>query len=466
MATVAVSPGCEAERRPDGRYNLHRKIRNYLPFFSQARFHASRARFKGLSGPVGTGKTKAVCYEAIQLAYANAGLLGLLSAPTFPMLRDITWRTMQGILEEEEIPFRFNRGEMRLYLRECGTTILFRSADDPDHLRGTNLAFFGVDELTYCSEEAWMRLEARLREPKAQVLCGFGGWTPKGFDWVYQRFISGTRLKGYEAIIAKPFENVAILTPVPDFYSRLKLSYDQKFYDQEVLGRYLSVFGGAVYYSFDRETNVKPVAYYPMWPVIWSLDFNVSPLSSIIGQLFPIDLHRSQYRLHVLDEISLPDANTPDAFDAFCRKLERFVKPDRRVFVEVYGDPAGNARHTAATKTDWQLIHEAFARHPEFKVSFHVASVAPPVKDRTTAVNSALRNAAGWARLYIHPRCKELIADLERNAWKQDSHGNVMTGQIDKTDPKRTHMADALGYLCHIHFGMNIQGGPQRGLLF
>ena len=53
-----------------------------------------------------------------------------------------------------------------------------------------------------------------------------------------------------------------------------------------------------------------------------------------------------------------------------------------------------------------------------------------------------LRNYAGERRLFINPRCKELIKDLEQVAYKENSQ------VIDKDrDPKRTHLSDALGYL-------------------
>jgi hypothetical protein len=45
--------------------------------------------------------------------------------------------------------------------------ILFRPVEEFERLRGTNLAWFGIDELTYAPEEAWLRLEARLRDPVA-----------------------------------------------------------------------------------------------------------------------------------------------------------------------------------------------------------------------------------------------------------------------------------------------------------
>jgi len=42
---------------------------------------------------------------------------------------------------------------------------------------------------------------------------------------VYRKFIS-TPVEGYEAIKAEPLENRFLLDKVPDFYDRLKASYD------------------------------------------------------------------------------------------------------------------------------------------------------------------------------------------------------------------------------------------------
>jgi hypothetical protein len=46
--------------------------------------------------------------------------------------------------------------------------------------------------------------------------------------------------------------------------------------------------------------------------------------------------------------------------------------------------------------------------------------------------------------MFVHPRCKELIADFEQVSYMEDSM------QIDKDkDRRRTHASDALGYLVH-----------------
>ena len=55
----------------------------YHPLPSQQRFHESRARFKGFSGPIGSGKSQALCQEALKLTYLNPGRTGLIGAPTY-----------------------------------------------------------------------------------------------------------------------------------------------------------------------------------------------------------------------------------------------------------------------------------------------------------------------------------------------------------------------------------------------
>jgi phage terminase large subunit len=118
-------------------------------------FHECGATFKGFSGPVGSGKSQAVCQEAIRLSYQNPGRTGLLGAPTYSMLRDATQSALFEILGENGIPFEYIKSENTLFLKDSKSRILFRSMEDYERLRGSNLAWFGLDELTYTPEEAW-----------------------------------------------------------------------------------------------------------------------------------------------------------------------------------------------------------------------------------------------------------------------------------------------------------------------
>ena len=452
---MTVTPGCSGHQY--GRciqYARESGSATGVPFESQQQFHNSRSRFKGFSGPIGAGKSQALCYEALKLAYVNPGCPGLIGAPTYPMLRDSTQASFLELVEENDVPYRLAKSANTIYLHEPNSWILFRSLDSFERLRGTNLAWFGVDELTYCKPEAWTRLEGRLRNPQAVHRCGFACWTPKGYDWVYQRFISSEKLPGYEGFLAT--QNTALPA---DYYESLKSSYDPRFYQQEALGLYLNVWGGRAYYAFDRQKQQGMVPYSASFPLWWSLDFNVNPMCSLIGQTVIVN-HREQIR--VLDELVLPDSNTPAACEEFLRRTAKW-NSGRPLEVHVYGDATAEHRETSASRTDLQIVRSFFARYPElYQAYFHMPSRNPPVKDRVNCVNAMLLNHAGARRLFIDSRCKELAKDLEQVVWKTDPSGNTLS-ELNNRDRMRTHLSDALGYYVHRQFPMRAAMGERGG---
>jgi hypothetical protein len=412
--------------RADGAVKL-RGIK-YTPLPSQQRFHQSEARFKGFSGPIGSGKSQALCQEAVRLSYMNPGRLGLLGAPTYPMLRDATQATLFEILDSNGIPFEHNKAENTLVMKDTGSRVLFRPVDEFERLRGTTLAWFGLDELTYTQEGAWLRLEGRLRDPRATRLCGFAVWTPKGYDWVYRKFLAD-RIRGYEAVIAKPLENRFLLDRIPDYYEQLRGSYDERFYQQEVLGEYLSLDGTRVYAAFDRTTHVKDLNVDPCLPLLWALDFNVDPMSSVVAQV-------GHGHVSVLDEIVLRHGTTHEACAEF---LARYAK--RQGEVVVFGDASGHHQMTSGA-SDYEMVREYFQEHSNLSTQYRTPRANPSVRLRVNLMNAKLRTAAGQIELLVDGKCKELIKDFEQVMYKADS------GQIDKDrDRMRTHLSDALGYL-------------------
>jgi len=400
----------------------------YDPLESQKRFHESTARYKGYSGPIGSGKSQALCQETIRLTYLNPGRTGLLGAPTYPMLRDATQATLFELLGANGIPYEHNKAENALTMGETGSRILFRPVDDFERLRGTNLAWFGLDELTYTQEEAWLRLEGRLRDPKATRVCGFAAWTPKGYDWVYRKFIAKPAAD-FALIYAAPGENRHVLSRDPDFYTRLQDSYDEKFYAQEVLGNYLSQDGSRVYSAFDQKEHVQEVTLRPRKPLLWALDFNVDPMSSVVVQI-------ADGRISVLDEIVIRHGTTRQAAKTF---IERYRKHEPGVWI--YGDASGYAQQTSGM-SDYDMVKEELSLAAFVKSDIRVPKANPSVRDRIHLVNTKLKSARGDIGLLVDPKCKELIMDFEQVSYKGD------TGQIDKDrDRMRTHVSDALGYL-------------------
>jgi hypothetical protein len=415
---------------------------DYVPLPSQSKFHASTARFKGFSGPIGSGKSQALCQEAIRLSYLNPGRQGLIGAPTYPMLRDATLVSFLEVLNSNGIRHELNKSESVLVMKDTGSKVYFRAVDDFERLRGTNLAWFGLDEMTYTAEEAWLRLEGRLRDPQAGRLCGFGVWTPKGFDWVYRRFVRNA-VVGYETVVARPFENRYVLDKIPDFYERLRDSYDPRFFEQEAMGEYLNVQAGVVYAGFQRNRNIREVELDRALPLFWALDFNVDPMSSIVAQ-------KNGDEIRVLDEVVLNRASTVQACEEFHARY-----PNHQAGLVIYGDASGQRRQTAGT-TDYQIIKEYFRRTAYRDVRFRVPASNPSVRERVGLVNAKLFSAGEEARLFVHPRCNGLVADFEEVTFKPE------TSVIDKErDPKRTHLSDALGYLIWQEYRPSVKFGEQ-----
>jgi hypothetical protein len=240
---------------------------------------------------------------------------------------------------------------------------------------------------------------------------------------------------------------------VPDFYDRLQKSYDERFFKQEVMGEYLNVSAGQAYHAFQRAVHVKSCSYQPNQPIYWALDFNVDPMSSVVVQLTR-SAKTGEQVVHVIDEISLCRATTEEACEEFLNRYR--VSRD----LTVYGDASGNQMKTSGLK-DRDAISSFFRRRNVSNFQLHLPPSNPLVRERVQLMNAMLTNAGGENRLFIDPRCKELIQDLEEVQLQPG------TQIIDKQkDAKRTHMSDALGYLLWQLREGNRPVGPRNRPLF
>ncbi|MCA1600522.1 MAG: phage terminase large subunit, partial [Acidobacteria bacterium] len=148
----------------------------------QSRFWTSSAPFRLFVGGAGSGKTRAAVLEILRMP---AGSTGMVVAPTFRMLHDSTLATFLELTRAGGVLRQFNKTDMTAELVN-NTRVLFRSADEPDRLRGVNLGWFVLDEGALCTQETWLILLARLREsPGRAWVCT----TPRGFDWLYETFV-------------------------------------------------------------------------------------------------------------------------------------------------------------------------------------------------------------------------------------------------------------------------------------
>jgi hypothetical protein len=206
--------------------------------------------------------------------------------------------------------------------------------------------------------------------------------------------------------------------------------------------------------------NVQPVCYDPKEPLFWAIDFNVNPMCSVIGQ--DVD-----GRVHVLEELVLPQSNTWQLCEEFVRRIRPWTyEHGGPLNVYVYGDATGNSRHSSADESDWEIVRQALGRVQGLcRAQLRVPRQNPTVKLRVNTVNAMLCNQRQERKLLIHPECRQLIKDFERVSWAMDGNGNLMA-DIDKSDPLRTHISDALGYKLAYESDLVQKGGAIRNGIF
>jgi len=387
------------------------KIREIELYGVQHDFVACADRLTAFIGGVGSGKSFAGSAKAL-LASGKQKTLGLVVAPTYPMLRDATLRTFIEVADEAVAGFY--KTEMRAELVN-GSEILFRSADDPDRLRGPNLNWAWIDEGALCPAGTWEVVIGRLRAGGKAGECWITT-TPKGRNWLYECQSELTIFRSSTA--ANPYLD-------REFVESLEAAYTGDFARQELQGEFVS-FEGLVYEEFDRGVHVLDVDG-PFRDVIAGVDEGYTNPAVIL--VVGVD---GDGRAHVMDEFYRR------------RVLQGDVVAEAERSRELHGisgfyvDPAA-----AGLIAEMQSVG----------LTVHPADHA--VMDGIQRVKARLvKQKDGAPRLTISPRCANTIAEFESYVWKE-GRGGIR----DEPEKVNDHAMDALRYAV-----MHLDGRPNVGM--
>lgn len=232
---------------------------------AQHEFHHSRARYRGFVGGRGAGKTWVGVYDTIRRARPGGSYL--VGSPTGVMMHDITFPAFKRFAEELDIL----RGERlspypTLHIatsdRASGiegvAEIRFRTAENPDKMRGPNLRGAWLDEASLMHEDVRRVLLGALRD--GQHVGGLSAtFTPAGpLHWTYEAFASG--LPNTAMFRAKTNENPFTS---PEFVELLREQYGDTLYArQEIDGEFVSIQGS----EFPGEWFERSDFWFDGWP--------------------------------------------------------------------------------------------------------------------------------------------------------------------------------------------------------
>lgn len=388
----------------------------YKPLDAQRRFHFSKKAKVYLSAGLGFGKTFSLCMKMFQLCSANEGLPGGLLVPNLKMFKRDVLPTVKDICRENNIDYVYNQQDTAFYFSETDTQVyIFHSEDHGDSIRGPNLAFGLINEVTMCDKGAFDAFLARVRLKKATLLQLAMSGTPEGFsNWVYEYFIENPR-EDTDLIFGRSLDNTHVHE---SYFDNLKASYDTLMQKQYIDGQFINLSGSGALWAFNRFKHTDPQAERIEGAPIWvSLDFNVNPMAATIWNRMP---QESGKLLRAFDEVCL---NSSDTFE-----MAQVLKDKYGTNITIFPDPAGDARSTKSRGyTDISILREAGFKDIRYKKAI------TSVRDCLNASNNLLDKGL----IEIHPRCKNFIADAEQCTLKS---GGL---EIEKNkNPLRSHWLD------------------------
>ena len=392
--------------------------------WAQGEVFNSPTRFRVLVAGRRFGKSYLSCIELIKAAIKRPGETYFYCAPTYRMAKDIAWKEIKRLVPREWIKSK-NETDLKIELIN-DSLIELKGTENAMALRGRSLAGVVLDEAAFMDAEVWF-------EVIRPALADKQGWalfisTPDGTaSWFYDLWCyvpedpteewkrwSFTTVEGGNV----PEEEV----------TAAKAQLDQRTFRQEFEASFENLTG-LVAVSFgdaNISTDSKDIT---VAPLLLGVDFNVDPMSGICAV-------KDGENLYVFDEIMLTGGAT--TWD-FAEEVTRRYGVDRRVIA--CPDPTGGARKTSGVgATDHSILRRS---------GFNVSSPRAPwkIRDKITAVNTALLDASGDRRTFIHPRCKQLIKSLRTLTYAPNTGLPNKNLGVD-------HAFDAFGYLCLQQFNL------------
>lgn len=393
-----------------------------------------------LSSGFGGGKTYILVMKMFQLMELNRRCPGGFLSPSYKMYKRDVIPTIKDICRENRIRYDYHKSDMLWTFPDAGAHVYAFTAEDPDSIKGPNLAWFCINEVGMCSEQAFLMSIGRVRLKRANVLQIAMSGTPEGFTWTYDYFVTAPR-KDTDLV----FGDARLNTHVAESYFKgLEESYDPLMQEQYIKGMFVNLKGKRCAWAFNRHRHTdKHIEKIEGWPVWISMDFNVTPMSATLWNRVPLGFHTDdrwgRCMLRAFDEITIDGSNTYEMAAALRDRLPKDQQGQLLDDITIYPDPAGRSKSTKSMNlSDFDILKQHGFQNIKFKLQISV-------KDCLNALNGII---AKDLMVLNSDTCTNTIADLEQCVFK----GNVF--EIDKSNPRRTHWLDGTKNMCDYEFAI------------
>ena len=366
----------------------------------QKLFLQSKAREKLYSGAFGSGKSFALCLQALIRAL-HPGAEEFLVRKTLAALKLSTLRTLLKILPPDT--FQFYKSESRVQLNNGGAITLL-GCDDAEKLGSIEATGIGIDEATEVDSDEYTALLGRVRLPHPlgnQIYLASNPSSPQHHLGI--RFgVASEPEPNTEIFYSATAENTNLPLAYIDSLSRLKGTARDRYY----LGKWVAREG----VIFDLTPCVIEHEEAPDSDLYGGIDFGWSdPFAALIASVYRNET--GQHVVYVLAERYLP--NVPIA------------------------EHAGYLRTHFPTCTFFADSEAPEAIREMRKADLAVSLATKRVIYGVDAVNRLIAED----RLFISKNCENLIKEASNYVWNDKASKEApKAGQKD-------HACDALRYL-------------------
>ncbi len=389
-----------------------------------------------------SGKSVVLCSSIISQAVAFGGDY-LISRHFMPELRRTTMKTFLDLCPKELIlEVRVADAEVHLRSSNGKSVIYFIGLDEPGKIDSMNLSGFAIDEASQTTEEAFLKLQGRLRNPKG-LRKGLVVGNPKGRDHVYRYFVSKQVLKAtqsktleqvkadYLMIVAPSTENVHL----PEGYVEGMLAtYSPERIERDVNGSFDS-FEGMIYSEFNRQTHViEPFDIPDSWTRVIGHDHGfTNPSASIFGAV------DNDGNLYIYDEFYQREWLIEDIV-----KKGLLPKIGRNKIEAIFIDPSTKAKRGQTGVSDFTTYLEHLpTKIPLIGANNEVSAGIDRVKS-FLRINPKTKKP----RMFIFSTCVNLIEEIGEYQWQELTAGQA--GKVNEKEAPRKyndHAVDAWRYL-------------------
>lgn len=411
----------------------------YQPMPVHAPFHKSAAYERAMFGAFGSGKTYAVCAEAIAWCLEQPGIRGAIARLTIPSLRDTTEPIFFELLPPEIVAAgKISRsgGHVSQFTFPNGSVVYFRSLDDPQKWRSMNLGFLVYDEANEVPEDTYMQLKSRVRQRDITAEARLAGYTheitrrgiwlatnPSGHDWLWRYFVDkpeGDRVFFKSTSLQNPF--------LPPEYVDSLLSYPEAWVRRYVLCSF-DDFAGSIYPDWQWETHVVARPKYPPGAVFW-MGMDPGTRNPTAGLWCYVD----QEKRRLVGVAEYQEANVAAAAHALAWR--RIEAQHRMTVRRRIADPNVNTRDrgTMETLSDiYRKLGYSFANGPRMH------------KDRIPILGQAI----ALGRFVVTEDCPQTFEAIKNYRWEDLTPAMVRKGADPKESPLKDndHLVDCAQYL-------------------